>query len=315
MVGMGGMGLWRRWVRQPHSVWLRKAAFQIHLWTGLAIGLYIVVLSVTGSALVYRNEMYRVLSTPRPNFNPSASALTTEELRAAAQRLYPDHEVTRVTDKFSPRDPTIEIWVEKVGVRQERLFDPYTGKDLGERMTRGERFVLWLVSLHDDLLFDREGRFWNGIGSAVLTLLAFTGAFIWWPGITKWRRSLKVKWEATWPRFSWDLHSAFGFWFFAFVALWGVSGIYLSIPDPFTKVNEYFFAEQMELAETPLDVGLRWMTRLHFGRWRSGSLKAVWATVGFVPVLLFVTGAIMWWNRVVRTKLRKNGKTSRTELA
>lgn len=303
------MGLWQRWVRQPQSVWLRKAVFQIHLWTGLAIGLYIVVLSATGSMLVYRNELARAFSTPRPKLDPSASTLATEELRAAAQRLYPDHEVTRVTERFSGRDPTIEIWVEKDGVKQERLFNPYTGENLGERMTRGERLVLWMVSLHDDLLFDREGRFWNGIGSAVLTLLAFTGAFIWWPGISRWRRSLSVKWEATGPRFSCDLHSAFGFWFFAFVAVWGVSGIYLSIPDPFTKVNEYFFAEQMELTETPWDVFLRWITRLHFGRWRSGSLKAIWAIVGFVPVALFATGTVMWWNRVVRRKLWGNVNT------
>jgi len=309
------MGFWQRWVRQPQSVWLRRAVFQIHLWTGLAIGLYVVVLSVTGSVLVYRNELNRAFSTPRPKFDPSASSLTTEELRAAAQRLYPSHEVTRVTEKFSQRDPTIEIWVEQGGVKQERLFNPYTGEDIGDRMTRGERLVLWTALLHDDLLFGREGRFWNGIGSVLLTLLAITGAFVWWPGISRWRRSLSVKWEATWPRLSWDLHSAFGFWFFAFVAVWGVSGIYLSIPDPFNIVNEYFFAEQMQLAETPWDVFLRWMTRLHFGRWRSGSLKAIWAIVGMVPVVLFATAIVMWWNRVVRRKLRKENLSIQAEVA
>ena len=40
-----------QWARQPQNVWLRRALFQVHLWTGLAIGLYIVMLSVTGSVL------------------------------------------------------------------------------------------------------------------------------------------------------------------------------------------------------------------------------------------------------------------------
>jgi uncharacterized iron-regulated membrane protein len=31
-------------------------------------------------------------------------------------------------------------------------------------------------------------------------------------------------------------------------------------------------------------------------------LKAVWAAVGVVPAIMFVTGAIMWWNRVVRRR-------------
>ena len=45
------MGTWKQWLRQPQRVWLRRAAFQIHLWVGLFIGLYVVVLSLTGSAL------------------------------------------------------------------------------------------------------------------------------------------------------------------------------------------------------------------------------------------------------------------------
>jgi uncharacterized iron-regulated membrane protein len=30
--------------------------------------------------------------------------------------------------------------------------------------------------------------------------------------------------------------------------------------------------------------------------------KAVWAAVGLVPPAMFVTGAFMWWNRVLRPK-------------
>jgi hypothetical protein len=31
-------------------------------------------------------------------------------------------------------------------------------------------------------------------------------------------------------------------------------------------------------------------------------LKAVWAVIGLVPALMFVTGVIMWWSRVVRRR-------------
>src|SRR5262245_56695340 len=54
---------WQRWVRQPQKVWLRRAIFQIHLWSGIALGLYVFFISVTGSVLVYRNELY-VAATP-----------------------------------------------------------------------------------------------------------------------------------------------------------------------------------------------------------------------------------------------------------
>jgi len=90
------MGAWQQWVRQPQSVWLRKATFQIHLWTGLGIGLYVTMLSVTGAALVYRVEMERAFQTPRPAFEPGRAPLPTEELKASAQRAYPGWQVTRV---------------------------------------------------------------------------------------------------------------------------------------------------------------------------------------------------------------------------
>ena len=54
---------WQRWVRQPQKVWLRRALFQVHLWAGIGLGLYVFFISVTGSVLVYRNELY-VAVTP-----------------------------------------------------------------------------------------------------------------------------------------------------------------------------------------------------------------------------------------------------------
>jgi uncharacterized iron-regulated membrane protein len=31
-------------------------------------------------------------------------------------------------------------------------------------------------------------------------------------------------------------------------------------------------------------------------------MKTAWAVLGLAPVALFVTGAIMWWHRVVRPR-------------
>ena len=107
--------MWTQWVRQPQNVWLRRALFQVHLWTGLAIGLYIVMLSVTGSVLVYRNELDRLFATTRPVYDAKATRLTADELRAAAERAYPGWTITRVGDRITRRNPTIEVWVERGG--------------------------------------------------------------------------------------------------------------------------------------------------------------------------------------------------------
>ena len=94
-----------------------------------------------------------------------------------------------------------------------------------------------------------------------------------------------------WRRFNWDLHSAIGFWLFLFMLMWGVSGFYLGVPEPFSNFVDSISDPEAFLGERPGDIVLSWLTRLHFGRWRDMPwLKAIWAFVGLVPALMFVTG-------------------------
>src|SRR5690606_23707847 len=58
----GQASLLQQWLQHPKRTRLRRALFQVHLWSGLGLGLYIFFVSVTGSVLVYRNELY-VLAT------------------------------------------------------------------------------------------------------------------------------------------------------------------------------------------------------------------------------------------------------------
>jgi hypothetical protein len=47
----------REWIQHPERVWVRKRLFYVHLWVGAGVGLYIVLMSITGSLIVYRNQL------------------------------------------------------------------------------------------------------------------------------------------------------------------------------------------------------------------------------------------------------------------
>jgi uncharacterized iron-regulated membrane protein len=302
------MALWTQAIRQPQTLWIRRALFQVHLWTAIALALYIVVLSTTGSVLVYRNDINTLVATRKPPFDPNATRRTPQQIREAAQLAYPGWTIKAVSERITRRAPAYEVSlergtgnIEKIE-KKERYFNPYTGEDLGDSFTRGERILYSVVELHDNLLLGSDGKFWNGVGSIVVTVTCLTGLVIWWPGIARWKRSLKVQWSSGWRRFNWDVHSAFGFWLFLFLLMWGVSGIYLGIPDPFTRVAEHFSGPTAG-GNSTADLVLVWLARLHFGRWRDyPALKIVWAVLGLVPALMAITGCIMWWNRVVRRR-------------
>jgi uncharacterized iron-regulated membrane protein len=51
--------VWQRWLEQPHKLRLHNAAFQIHFWIGAIAAMYLAFMSVTGSILVFRNELSR----------------------------------------------------------------------------------------------------------------------------------------------------------------------------------------------------------------------------------------------------------------
>jgi len=100
-----------------------------------------------------------------------------------------------------------------------------------------------------------------------------------------------------------------GIWVFLFVFMWGITGVLLVFPLPyqdlvarFTPINQPF------RRGGPMAIGdqiLRWPAWVHFGnRWGWG-MEALWVLFGLAPVLLFVTGVIMWWNRVLGPALKK----------
>ena len=307
------MSVWKRWLQQPQRVWLRRALFQVHLWTGLVLGLYVVVLSATGSALVYRRELVARFRTPVPLSRPDGAAALDRRGACDRRARYPGYQITDIKEAITRRTAVVNVYVERNGETKERLFNPYTGEDLGDAFTRGERAVLWSVRLHDDLLYGTSGRYWNGVASAFVTLLCLTGAVVWWPGSARWRRSLIVRAGSGWRRLTWDLHSAMGAWLFLFILMWGVSGFYMGVPGPFTALVDYVSSPDPEMmGDRPGDLALAWLSRLHFGRWENGWLKALWALIGLVPAMMFMTGAMMWWNRVVRKRPARNAAVPQT---
>lgn len=298
------MNGWQNWLRKPRTVWLRRAFFQLHLWIGLAIGLYVVLLSITGSALVFRREMDRAFRPEAPSIE-GREFMTRTQLTQAARAAYPEATVEKVGDPQG-RSALVRVYLTRDGEQIERDFNGYTGEDLGDPFPWKARMLLKLVDLHDDLLMleDRRGRWWNGVGSILVLVVCITGAVLWWRGLKVWRKGFAFSWRSPWPRLNFDLHSALGFWFFAIVGIWALSGIYLAFPDPFSRAVDRIWGplDAWQYEPRPGDDMLAWLVRLHFGRWQSHTLKVVWVIIGLVPAVMFITGGAMWWYRVVRKR-------------
>ncbi len=273
---------WQRAWRQPQQLWIRKAMFQIHLWTGIIVGLYIIAIGISGSILVFKEELM-----PRPSVSVPAVDLrscTPENLVSVVERVqkaFPEKDafLTACPQEANPMYlTTIRDKRKGPAGRQGRPAEPrgqlavyshpVTGDVIGTA-DREESWVNWMEELHVNILLGRSGRLWNGIGAATLLALVITGMVLWWPGIRTWTRALVLDFRCGWKRINWDLHNVTGFWTVAFTMMWALTGMYFTWPWLFTtpigKVSQivtasYPAGEMKKLAqrpqrpEVPLDV-------------------------------------------------------------
>ena len=292
------MGFWA----QPQKTWLRRALFQVHLWAGVAIGLYIVLISVTGSAVVFRRDLLYAKLGNVPAADATASKKMTEpELRAVVSQKYPGWDIKKVMiagRRLTPAEVTLTLGDDTI----EERFNPYTGADMGELHPVSVTVMEWLVDLHDNLLKGDTGRRINAVGGGLLALLCLTGVVIWWRGKNTWAQGFFFNPWHGWKRINFDLHSAMGFWSLAILLLWGVTGIYFAFPDPFIAVVDYFEPPQLSTGARKGDEFIAWLVRMHFGRYGGMGVRITYVIIGLLPAVMFVTGAIMWWQRVMRKR-------------
>lgn len=290
------MNGWQRWLQAPHTLPLRRALFQVHLWLGIVCGLYVLMISLTGSAVVLRPQIANWF-TYNQVVSTEGVALEGAGLEARIATVYADATITRISPSTREGRATY-VAMEKEGREISRYFDHYSGLDLGSTFPWPVAAVEWLTRLHDDLLLDREGRKLNGYGGILFLAMVLSGLVLWWQGKRRCYEGLVIRTTSTRSLF-WQLHSFMGFWSLLLLLVWGVTAVYFAWPEPFELFIDWMDDDLED--DTRPDGWLLWLVRLHFGRFR-GVLWAnvLWIILGLLPALLFITGFVLWYRRVLK---------------
>ena len=225
------MSFLQRYFHRPQQLAVRRLNFQIHLWVGIVLTLYMIAIGVTGSILVFRPELERLCGLkPWQNIRvkePLADIATVvENLKAAYPR-------SRIVSVDAPTDDDATFVAVLDGRRRIKVAcGPKDGSVLGE-FPRERNWLDFVQELHESLFIHHLGRVLNGVGAAFLLVLNLTGIVVWWPGARNWKRALKVDFERGWRRVNFDLHVSVGFWTILIASFWAVSGIYFGWPRQF----------------------------------------------------------------------------------
>ena len=113
------------------SASLRRVLFQVHLWMGVTAALYVLVVSVTGAALVFRIHLQRAVHPElltAGTDGPQADIVTVLE---SVREAYPRGRLSGVDAPTAVR-PTHLAYVTENGRFHTVLSDPVTAEVLGE---------------------------------------------------------------------------------------------------------------------------------------------------------------------------------------
>lgn len=220
------------------GAWRQRLLF-CHRWLGIVIGVYFVLLGVTGSLLVFGREIDRALNPALLTMQAQGAYRPLSEIVTAFRTRYPDAPMSYVNYPVPP-DGVFNI---RSGPNQASqlyvYFNPYTGQIIGDRTRIGSLYG-FLCYLHFYLLFGQTGWTLNGWGAGLVLVLVLAGLWLWWPvkraGTAVWRARVLVRRDAGRSRLLYDLHNVAGIYSLVFALLFTLTAMAFAFPAPATRV-------------------------------------------------------------------------------
>ena len=151
----------------------RKVVLLVHLWTGLVVGSYALLMGPSDAALVLRTELQaraypQFFGGPPDGGSVANLTVVAEELR----RRYAGYRFSGI-DYPTARWHSFLDYVAKDGDLRTVFSDPHSGSVLGELPRDG--WIQRVRDLHFNLLVGSAGYVISGVGAAYLVVPGLTG--------------------------------------------------------------------------------------------------------------------------------------------
>lgn len=207
---------------------MKRLIYQTHSWLGIVAALVLLVIGLTGSALVFKHEIDR-LAAPELVLpaDPSLPRLRRDEFLANLAGRLPGHQI--VGWGMAPHPGAADsVYAVPVGSSEGRMFyvDPATGLPRGSETDGGKTPGDWLLDLHYTLFADHAGELVVGIFGLVFCLLAVTGVIIY---RNFWKSLLRLRWKTSARIFFSDLHKMVGISSTVFNLILGFTGAWWNL--------------------------------------------------------------------------------------
>jgi len=205
----------------------KRLLLWLHRYGGLTLGLFVLVSGVSGSVLVFGEE---IEGASRPAVvHTSPDPIAAEKALAGSRHIVGPGDPALYLRMARNASAPAEIWL-RSGTRI--LIDGHRGQVVGIERPAGT-FIGFVRALHTELLLGDTGRPVLGAGGVMLCVIAATGLWLWWPGFGRLRHAIRLRAPHRWRVLLLDLHRLVGVFGLVFILIAGLTGIALAYHETF----------------------------------------------------------------------------------
>lgn len=202
-----------------------------HLYLGIIAGAIIAVVGLTGSILVFQDEIDVTLNPEIFRVQATKPKIPLGELVELVRQRHPSLKFDYIT-LGKPENPNLAYSFLNYKGLQETFINPYTGDICGKRIYNSG-FIGVVTKIHTSLLIPPFGKYIVGLAALCLLILTISGLRLWIP--KKWRMlkaASSVKWNGNFKRKNYDLHSVIGLYSAPVVSVLAITGFCITFSTP-----------------------------------------------------------------------------------
>lgn len=203
---------------------LNKKLFSVHHWLGLFVGLFIIMLSITGGILVFAPEIDGIINSKIVKVQPQPKKMSFDNLLLQLHNRFPDKKIINIHTQEKHPDYALKADIEDKKIKYEVFYNQYTGAYLGQR-EKDSTFLKIILQLHERLLWKGPGEILVGLFGLALLLVTITGIYFYRKSLLSVFR-IGVRWDKNAKTVSSDLHKWVGVTSLLFNLIIAITGFY-----------------------------------------------------------------------------------------
>ncbi|WP_409150122.1 PepSY-associated TM helix domain-containing protein [Sphingobacterium sp. BS-2] len=207
--------------------WFSRLNAWLHLWPSIVSGLIVVFVCLTGTLIVYCDEILELSAADAKYVEVAGPKATAVQLLESVKETNPNLEISQLVFFNDPERSVRARAFNKESKKLNLIYiNPYTAEVMKVDYTIHFFFVT--AHLHASLLAHSIGGWVVLISTVIFLISCITGLILWWP--KRWTKKTKqdsftIKWKARFKRLNYDLHNVYGFYSLLLCFILSATGI------------------------------------------------------------------------------------------